>query len=51
MAIYIDNYFTLVPLFVELQACKFGIVGITRPYKAFLNSLLIIKKRFAKKLL
>jgi hypothetical protein len=50
MAIYMDNYFTSVPLFIELQACKFGIVGITRPHKAFPDSLLIIKKRFAKKL-
>jgi hypothetical protein len=45
-----DNYFTLVPLFVELQACKFGVVGTTRPYKAFPASLSTIKKRFAKKL-
>jgi hypothetical protein len=45
-----DNYFTSVPLFVELQACKFGVVGTTRPHKAFLDSLSTIKKRFAKKL-
>jgi hypothetical protein len=45
-----DNYFTLVPLFVELQACKFGVVGTTRPHKAFPDSLSTIKKRFAKKL-
>ena len=50
IAIYIDNYFTLVPLFVELQACKFGVVGTTRPHKTFPDSLSTIKKRFAKKL-
>jgi hypothetical protein len=50
IAIYMDNYFTSVPLFVELQACKFGVVGTTRPHKAFPDSLSTIKKRFAKKL-
>jgi hypothetical protein len=50
IAIYIDNYFTLVPLFIELRACKFSVVGTTRLYKAFLDSLLIIKKQFRKKL-
>jgi hypothetical protein len=50
LAIYMDNYFTSVPLFIKLQACKFGIVGTTRPHKAFPNSLSTIKKRFTKKL-
>jgi hypothetical protein len=45
-----DNYFILVPLFVELQACNFGVVGTTRPYKTFPDSLSTIKKRFTKKL-
>jgi transposase IS4-like protein len=50
IAIYIDNYFTSIPLFIELQACKFGIVGTTRLHKVFPDSLSTIKKRFAKKL-
>jgi hypothetical protein len=45
-----DNYFILVPLFIELQAYKFSIVGTTRPYKIFPDSLSTIKKRFMKKL-
>jgi hypothetical protein len=45
-----DNYFTSIPLFVELQAYKFGVVGTTRPHKAFPDSLSTIKKRFTKKL-
>ncbi|KAF8865054.1 hypothetical protein BDZ45DRAFT_790898 [Acephala macrosclerotiorum] len=51
IAIYMDNYFTSVPLFVELQACKFGVVKTTRSHKAFFDFLSTIKKRFAKKLL
>jgi hypothetical protein len=31
LTIYIDNYFTLIPLFTELQACQFGAMGTTRP--------------------
>ena len=45
-----NNYFTLIPLFTELQACKFGTVGTTRLHKQFPSELSIIKKRFAKKL-
>jgi hypothetical protein len=45
-----DNYFTSIPLFTELQACKFGAVGTTRPHKQFPSELSIIKKRFAKRL-
>jgi hypothetical protein len=48
--IYLNNYFTSIPLFSELRACKFGTVGTTRPYKLFPPDLLIIKKRFVKKL-
>ena|ERR1700733_10176019 len=39
LAIYIDNYFTSVPLFQELQACEFGAVGTTRPHKQFPRGL------------
>jgi hypothetical protein len=50
LTIYLDNYFTSVPLFSELRACNFGAVGTTRPYKLFPPDLSTIKNRFAKKL-
>jgi hypothetical protein len=50
LTIYIDNYFTSVPLFAELQACEFGVIGTTRLHKEFPSRLTIIKKRFATKL-
>jgi hypothetical protein len=45
-----DNYFTSVPLFSELRACKFGAVGTTRPYKEFPADLKELKDRFSTKL-
>jgi hypothetical protein len=45
-----DNYFTSVPLFTELQACNFGAVGTTRPHKEFLDELIKIKTQYATKL-
>jgi hypothetical protein len=50
LTIYLDNYFTSVPLFSELRACKFGAVGTTRPHKEFPPELLAIKNRYVKKL-
>ena len=50
LTIYLDNYFTSVPLFKELRACNFGVVGTTRPHKEFLNELVKIKTNFATKL-
>jgi hypothetical protein len=50
LTIYMDNYFTSVPLFSELRACKFGAVGTTRPHKDFPPELKALKERFAKKL-
>ena len=50
LMIYLDNYFTSVPLFSELRAYKFGTVGTTRPHKEFPLELSAIKNRFAKKL-
>jgi hypothetical protein len=38
------------PLFSELRACKFGIVGTTCPYKLFPPELSVIKNRFTIKL-
>ena len=48
--IYMDNYFTSVPLFTELRACNFGAVGITRPHKEFPDELVKIKTQYATKL-
>jgi hypothetical protein len=50
VTIYLDNYFTSVPLFVELRACNFGAVGTTRPHKEFPQYLAELKNRFASKL-
>ena len=35
LIIYIDNFFTSVPLFTELQACNFGAIRTIRQYKEF----------------
>ena len=50
LTIYLDNYFTSIPLFSELRACNFGAVSTTRPYKQFLSALTELKTRFAIKL-
>ena len=50
LTIYLDNYFTSVPLFKELRAYNFGVVGTTRPHKEFPNELVKIKTNFATKL-
>ena len=33
MTIYIDNYFTSIPLFESLRQLEYSIVGIIRPYE------------------
>ena len=50
LVIYMDNYFTSVPLFTELRACNFGAVGTTRPHKDFPEELTKIKASYATKL-
>ena len=50
LTIYLDNYFTLVPLFSELRACSFSVFGITRSYKEFPDNLAELKNRSATKL-
>ena len=50
LAVYIDNYFTSIPLFKELLACGFGAIGTTRPHKEFPNELKVLKKQFPTKL-
>jgi hypothetical protein len=50
IAIYMDNYFTSVPLFKELQACEFGAMGTTRPHKEVPAGFKDLKARFSTKL-
>jgi len=50
LTIYMDNYFTSIPLFTELRSCQFGAVGTTWPHKEFPKELSEIKNRFATKL-
>jgi hypothetical protein len=38
------------PLFTELQACEFGVIGTTRLYKEFPDGFKVFKQRFAIKL-
>jgi hypothetical protein len=50
LTIYLDNYFTSIPLFSELRACNFGTVRTTRAYAEFPRGLIALKDRFRKKL-
>jgi hypothetical protein len=50
LIIYIDNYFTSILLFIELQTCQFGVIRTTRLYKEFPLSLKELKDRFFMKL-
>jgi hypothetical protein len=50
LAIYIDNYFTFVPLLTELQACQFGAMGTTRPHKELPAGFKVLKTQFTIKL-
>jgi hypothetical protein len=50
LAIYIDNYFTSIPLFTELQACQFGAMGTTRPHKELPTDFKVLKTHFTTKL-
>jgi hypothetical protein len=44
ITIYMDNYFTSVPLFQSLRACNYGAVGTTRPHSKFPEALAKLKK-------
>src|SRR6266487_4830862 len=50
LTIYMDNYFTSIPLFTELRACEFGAMGTTRPHKEFPAGLKELKERYSTKL-
>ena len=50
LTIYLNNYFTSIPLFSELQACNFSAISTTRPHKEFPGELVELKTRFATKL-
>jgi hypothetical protein len=48
MTIYIDNYFTSVPLFESLRRLEYGAVGTTRLHDRFPQALLKLKKENTK---
>jgi hypothetical protein len=48
ITIYINNYFTSVPLFQSLQSHSYGTVGTTRPHKRFPQALSKLKKDGSK---
>jgi Transposase IS4 len=50
LSIYMDNYFTSIPLFSVLRACQFGATGTTRPHKELPPELKELKERFSTKL-
>jgi hypothetical protein len=50
LTVYMDNYFTSIPLFSELRACDLGAVGTTRPHKEFPGELTEVKNRLSTKL-
>jgi Transposase IS4 len=50
LSIYMDNYFTSIPLFSVLRALNFGAVGTTRPHKEFPDEMKELKERFSTKL-
>ena len=45
-----DNNFTSIPLFKELQACGYGAIGTTRPHKEFPAGLKQLRNGFPTKL-
>jgi hypothetical protein len=47
ITIYMDNYFTPVPLFEELRSCEFGAVGTTRPHSVSPSEMKELKDRFS----
>ena len=46
--IYLDNYFTSIPLFFSLCTKQYSAVGTTRPHALFPTALLILKKEGKK---
>ena len=44
LTIYMDNYFTSVPLFSSLRSNNFGAIGTTRPLDKFPSELAQLKK-------
>jgi hypothetical protein len=50
LTVYIDNYFTLIPLFKELRDLNYRAVSTTRPYASFPTSLITLKEKYLSKL-
>ena len=45
LIVYIDNYFTLIPLFKELRDLNYGAVSTVRPYVKFPDGLITLKEK------
>src|ERR1700712_4053717 len=43
LTVYLDNYFTSIPLFKELRSCGYGAVGTTRPHANLPESFKVLK--------
>lgn len=50
LTVYLDNYFTSVPLFEELRSAGYGAVGTTRSHAQLPSQFTILKGRFASSL-
>jgi hypothetical protein len=50
LTVYLDNYFTSIPLFQELRACGYGAVGTTRPHLELPENFKVLKTTYAKAL-
>jgi hypothetical protein len=48
ITIYLDNYFTSIPLFSSLRTREYGVVSTTRPHALFPTALLMLKKEGKK---
>jgi hypothetical protein len=48
ITIYLNNYFTSIPLFSFLRTRQYSAVGTTRPHALFLTALLMLKKERKK---
>ena len=48
ITIYLDNYFTSIPLFSSLRTKQYGAVGTTRLYALFPTALSMLKKEGKK---
>ncbi|RFU29044.1 hypothetical protein B7463_g7284, partial [Scytalidium lignicola] len=50
ITIYMDNYFSSIPLFEKLRKCQFRAVGTTRPHAQLPQVFKVLKDKFKKEL-